>query len=121
MSEFESVEEELMFMADLSDSQDDSENSMMFMRYLGRVRTLAAQRDEGLAREAELRAAFEDSQSQLVERGKLLAEAEKLARSLLDEYDEAKQNARQYRPGAVIGLALRFLASPSRADGEQPS
>ena len=54
MSEFESVEEELKFMADLSDSQDDSENSMMFMRYLGRVRTLAAQRDEGLAREAEL-------------------------------------------------------------------
>jgi hypothetical protein len=50
-----------------------------------------------------------------------LTEAEKLARSLLDEYDEAKQNARQYRPGAVIGLALRFLASPGCADGEQQS
>jgi hypothetical protein len=91
--------------------------------------TLAAQRDEGLAREAELQKQVErlrvdaaDVNWMVEQRDALqqhLAEAEKLARSLLDEYDEAKQNARQYRPGAVIGLALRFLASPGCADGEK--
>jgi hypothetical protein len=90
---------------------------------------LAAQRDEGLAREAELQKQVErlrvdaaDVNWMVEQRDALqqhLAEAEKLARSLLDEYDEAKKNARQYRPGAVIGLALRFLASPGCADGEK--
>lgn len=50
MSEFESVEEELKFMADLSDNMGDSENSLMFMRFLANIRSaqseLAALREE---------------------------------------------------------------------------
>lgn len=87
MSEFESVEEELKFMADISDDQGDSESSMMYMRYLGHIRALAAQRDEGLAREAELRTSLEAVTYNLNKTDKAalalqqrLAEAEKDAR-----------------------------------------
>ena len=45
-SHFESVEEELKFMADASDSDGDIEQSLMYMRYLGRIRQLSAENAE---------------------------------------------------------------------------
>lgn len=43
MSEFDSIEEELKFMADCSDDRGDSETSLMFVRYLAHIRKLNAE------------------------------------------------------------------------------
>ena len=51
-SHFESVEEELKFMADASDSDGDIEQSLMYMRYLGRIRQLSAENAELKAKAA---------------------------------------------------------------------
>jgi hypothetical protein len=96
MSEFESVEEELKFMADMADSMGDPEDSAMFMRYLARIRTLAAQRDEGLAREAELRSALQ---------------------GMLEYFPEGYSDGEHFS----IETAKAALAFRGCADQEQPS
>jgi septal ring factor EnvC (AmiA/AmiB activator) len=135
MSEFESVEEELKFMADLSDSQEDPENAMMFIRYLGHIRTLAAQRDEGLAREAELqsevqrltfeRQPLEGAYSAVLKQNdalqQRLAEAEKLP-DRKDGNSPTLSNHRSYNQGWNAALdAVVAIRSPGCADGEQTS
>lgn len=80
---------------------------------------LAAQRDEGLERELALNHEILDAKELLHELQQHLSKAEKLANSLLDEYDNSHRDGRPFRAGPLLEQAHSVLASPGCADGEK--